>query len=107
MQQDPERSLTLQEKIVELYQNVNIKSKAQLIFTTHNTALLDSDLFRRDQIYFIEKNRYGSSLLYSLYDYKIRKDAAFEKNYLIGKFGAIPIVSDISEIFGENFKDEE
>lgn len=67
---------------------------AQILFTTHDTFHLKDDLLRRDEIWFVEKNR-GVSNLYSLADFeyngaKIRKDADFEKNYLLGKYGAIP-----------------
>ncbi|MGV3527102.1 MAG: AAA family ATPase [Candidatus Sericytochromatia bacterium] len=70
---------------------------AQLIFTTHNTTLLDH-VFRRDQIWFTEKNRYGASELYSLAEFsenghKVRKDAAFQKQYLEGRYGATPYLS--------------
>lgn len=67
---------------------------AQLLFTTHNTRLLAEDLLRRDQVWFAEKNRYGESELYSLLDIDEpnirRNDASFEKNYLLGKYGAVP-----------------
>ena len=68
-------------------------NNAQLIFTTHDTNLLDQELFRRDQIWFTQKDVYGASELYSLVEYgkgKTRDDMALEKNYLDGKFGAKP-----------------
>ena len=77
--------------------------KAQLIFASHDTNLLRKDLFRRDQIWFAEKNEFGATDLYSLVEYKInqanavRNDASFEKDYLIGKYGAIPYVGDIQK----------
>jgi len=71
-------------------------SNAQLIFTTHNTNLLDLDIFRRDQIWFTEKNpNFGSTDLYSLMEYySPRKDMDIQKGYLAGRFGAIPFISD-------------
>lgn len=69
---------------------------AQLIFTTHDAWQLNSGLLRRDEIWFAEKNSDGCSSLFSLIDFvdeegdKIRKDENFEKNYLVGKYGAIP-----------------
>ena len=69
---------------------------AQLIFTTHDTNLLDQELFRRDQIYFTQKDIYGASELYSLVEYgkgKARDDLVLEKNYLKGKFGATPHIN--------------
>lgn len=78
---------------------------AQLIFATHDTSLLNSDIFRRDQIWFAEKRKTGSTDLYSLSEYKlankIRKDASFEKDYLNGRYGSIPFIG--SENFLENF----
>jgi hypothetical protein len=77
---------------------------AQLIFTTHDTNLFSYGNFRRDQIYFIEKDNYGASDLYSLVEYreedgnKIRKDRSFENDYLKGRYGAIPMLGNISKI---------
>lgn len=62
----------------------------QLIFTTHDTNLLDLELLRRDEIWFVEKDRQGSSSLYSLAEFKTRPDLKIEKGYLNGRFGAIP-----------------
>lgn len=81
--------------LVELFQNPEInKNNAQLIFSTHDTNLLDQDLFRRDQIWFTEKKDDNSTDLYSLDDFTVRKDAAIEKGYLQGKYGAIPYMKD-------------
>lgn len=77
--------------LVELFHNPEInKNNAQLIFSTHDTNLLDQDIFRRDQIWFTEKKEDKSTDLYSLDDFRVRKDAAIEKGYLQGKYGAIP-----------------
>ena len=66
---------------------------AQLIFTSHNTNLLDLDVLRRDQIWFTEKDEQTAATdLFSLYDFSIRKDAKVEKGYLIGRYGAIPFI---------------
>lgn len=79
---------------------------AQLIFTTHDVYLLDSKLLRRDEIWFTEKIK-GESTLYSLADFedergnKIRKDEDYLKNYLVGKYGAIPHLKDIDFNIGE------
>lgn len=80
------------------------RKNAQLIFATQNSRLLSEALFRRDQIWFTSKNRFGESELFSLYDFKengdkIRKDEAFEKNYLLGKYGAVPQLSEL-DLFG-------
>ncbi|MCI2049505.1 MAG: ATP-binding protein [Lachnospiraceae bacterium] len=69
---------------------------AQLVFTSHDSWQLNSNILRRDEVWFIEKASNGISTLYSLADFvdddgvKIRKDENFEKNYLLGKYGAIP-----------------
>lgn len=69
---------------------------AQLVFTAHDTWQLANDMLRRDEIWFTDKNEEGVSTLYSLADFtiedgsKIRKDENYEKNYLLGKYGAIP-----------------
>lgn len=78
---------------------------AQLIFTTHDTNLLSADLFRRDQVWFVEKSRHGASDLYSLVEYRVdskrvRNDASFEKDYVMGRYGAIPFIGDLSELLG-------
>lgn len=65
--------------------------KAQLIFTTHDISLLNNAQFRRDEVVFVDKNERGESCLYALSDLKVREDATFSKEYLQGKYGAIPI----------------
>ncbi|HRN55007.1 MAG TPA: ATP-binding protein [Agriterribacter sp.] len=83
-------------KLVALFNSKEINRKnAQLIFNTHDTNLLSSGLFRRDQIWFVEKNKYGEARLYSLSDFKsenVRKTEAFEDNYIRGKYGAVPFL---------------
>lgn len=76
--------------IIDIFQSAS-NTKAQLIFTTHDISLLNKDQFRRDEILFVDKNHMGGSKLYSLSDLKIREDATFSKDYLQGKYGAIPI----------------
>jgi AAA15 family ATPase/GTPase len=69
-----------------------------LILTTHDTNLLRPDLFRRDQIWFTEKGSDGSSELYSLAEVKgVREDAAWEKQYLAGRYGAVPLLNRFGE----------
>jgi uncharacterized protein len=87
-------------KIVELY-NKN-ENQAQLIFVTHDTNLLDNKLLRRDQIAFIEKDKYGASHLYNLVEFKgVRNDASFEKDYLDGRYGAVPFVGNFEYVFSK------
>jgi len=81
----------LTQKIIELFNSESNKFNSQLIFNTHDTNLLSNKILRRDQVWFVEKDRFGASHLYSLAEYKdIRSDEAYEKNYLKGKYGAIP-----------------
>ncbi|MEA3316353.1 MAG: ATP-binding protein [Bacteroidota bacterium] len=81
-------------KLVSLFNSKELNPKnAQLIFNTQNTNLLSSGLFRRDQIWFTEKNKFGEANLYSLADFKtnnVRKTESFEENYIRGKYGSIP-----------------
>jgi hypothetical protein len=67
---------------------------AQLIFTTHDTSLLDQEIMRRDQIWFIEKNRANASHLYPLSDFKPRAGEALQKGYLNGRYGALPYIRE-------------
>jgi AAA15 family ATPase/GTPase len=87
-------------KIVEIFNSKELNPKnAQLIFNTHDTNLLSADIFRRDQIWFVEKDRYGAGKLYSLSDFKeVRKEENFEDNYIRGKYGAIPVISEFENI---------
>lgn len=80
---------------------------AQLVFTTHDSWQLSNNLLRRDEIWFTEKEQSGVSTLYSLADFvdedgvKIRKDESYEKNYLLGKYGAIPTLKYFDMFKGE------
>lgn len=88
----------LTKKIVELYNSFENK-KSQLIFSTHDTNLLSSDLLRRDQIDFVEKDKYGASHLYTLVEINgVRNDASFEKDYIQGKYGAIPFLGGFTNL---------
>jgi uncharacterized protein len=94
-------------ELLKIFQSgINTKN-AQLIFASHDTNLLRNDLLRRDQIWFTEKDDKGSTDLYSLVEYKInqatsvRNDASFEKDYLIGKYGAIPYFGNIPKFLND------
>lgn len=76
-------------------------SKAQLIYTTHDTTLMDKKFFRRDQIWFVQKDEFGYSELSSLSDFKVRSDASFEKDYLAGVYGGIPLLKEFTLQEGE------
>ncbi len=83
----------------------DVKNRSQLLFTTHNERLMDLSELRRDQIWFTEMTNTKSTDLYSLAELKdIRKDENTEKNYLLGKYGAFPLIDeDLAKILiGEN-----
>lgn len=90
-------------ELIRLFQSKLNNGDAQLIVTTHDTNLLRKDILRRDQIWFAEKDIYGISDIYSLVEYKInqatsvRNDATFSKDYLLGKYGAIPYFGNIEK----------
>ncbi len=91
--------------IVKLFNSpLHNKLNAQLVFATHDTNLLNYGCFRRDQIYFTEKNEFEATDLYSLVEYiepdgkKVRNDRSFEKDYIAGRYGAIPFVGNFSKL---------
>lgn len=87
---------SLHAKLVEYIVNMFHQSEsAQLIYTTHNTYLLDTSKLRKDQVYFVNKRKDASSDLYSLFDFKdFRENMDLEKAYLQGRFDAIPYIDD-------------
>ena len=85
--------------IIDLFYKEN--SEAQLIYTTHDTTLLDKKFFRRDQIWFVQKDEFGYSKLTALSDFKVRSDASFEKDYLAGVYGGIPFLKDFKVKAGD------
>ncbi|WP_300171754.1 ATP/GTP-binding protein [uncultured Nitrosomonas sp.] len=84
-------------ELVRLFHRLNINTGgAQLIFTTHDTSLLDApDLLRRDQIWFVEKDRDQASSLVALSEFSPRKNEALERGYLMGRYGGVPFFSSI------------
>ncbi|MEP7343186.1 MAG: ATP-binding protein [Acidobacteriota bacterium] len=90
-------------EIIRLFNsNETNPHNAQLIFTTHDTSLLTNTLFRRDQIWFAEKKEAGATDLYSLAEFKVRNDASYEKDYIQGRYGAVPFVGDIHRLVGDS-----
>lgn len=90
---------SLTKAIVKLF-NSEKNKVAQLCFVTHDTNLLDNDLLRRDQIYFAEKNQRGETSIYSLNEIKgVRNDSSLEKDYIKGKYGAVPFIRNLNSIF--------
>lgn len=92
----------LTKALLKIFQSEKLNpKKAQLIFTTHDTNLMDQTVFRRDQIWFTTKNSRGESSLFSMVDFsELREGHAFEKWYLSGKFGALPELDSIEKAFG-------
>ena len=87
-------------KIIGLFNSAKTNPKgAQLLFTTHDTFLLSAGMFRRDQIWFTQKNSFGSTEAYSLVEYKVRSNTPFERDYLLGKYGATPIIGEMERVF--------
>ena len=87
--------------IINLFNNPKTNpNNAQLLFSTHDTNLLSPDLFRRDQVWFTEKNEIEQTDLYCLYDItlpdgtRVRNDSNYEKNYIRGRYGAIPFITN-------------
>lgn len=93
--------------IIKLFNSYS-NTRAQLIFATHNLTCMNKECFRRDQIWFTEKNGLGESNLFSLADYKndenkkVRNDASYSKDYLQGKYGAVPFIKEIDLSCKEN-----
>ena len=95
--------------IINLFHNSDTnKGNGQLIYSTHDTVNLNKETFRRDEIWFVEKDKNGVSELYSLSDYiiedengnakKVRNDATYNKDYLTGRYGAIPVLEEFDII---------
>lgn len=93
--------------IINLFHNSEINiGNGQLIYSTHDTINLNKDVFRRDEVWFTEKDSNGVSELYSLADYiieyndgnmkKVRNDATYNKDYLTGRYGAIPVLGEFN-----------
>lgn len=92
----------LVKRIIALFNNAQTNPKgSQLLFTAHDTYLLSAGLFRRDQVWFTQKDNFGATELYSLAEYKVRSTSPFEKDYLLGKYGATPLIGDMETIFKE------
>ena len=92
----------LTKEIVSLFNDPVRNSKhAQLVFATQDTNLLDNQLLRRDQIWFVEKDRQGASYLYSLAEFRVRNDATYEKDYIHGRYGAIPFLGGMRHVLSE------
>ena len=100
--------------IIDMYTDMEINcNKAQLIFTSHDLSTMNSEVFRRDEIWFVAKGKAQNSKLYSLVEFKtangeiVRSDAKYDKQYLEGKYGADPYLQRIIDWRVISGKDEE
>lgn len=86
-------------KIAELFNSgLTNPRNAQLVFNTQSTHLLSSELFRRDQVWFVEKDRFGKASLFSLVEFKVRRTDRFENDYLDGKYGGMPYLAEFDDL---------
>jgi hypothetical protein len=81
--------------LVQQFQRPHNDHDAQLIFSTHDTTLLDPELLRRDQFWLVEKDPRGRSSLTPLLDYSPRKGESLERGYLKGRYGAVPFIGEL------------
>ncbi len=82
--------------LVELFHNTSLNKKnAQLVFTTHDSSTLDSTLFRRDQVWFVQKDQEQATQLYPLTDFQPRPHEALQRYYLEGRYGALPFIGEL------------
>ncbi len=93
-----ERSLhpKLTSRFIELFDKLHPEQKIQLVFTTHESSIMDQELFRRDEIWFVERDKNNNSCIYSLDIFKERYDKKLSKAYLEGRYGAIPVFTSFS-----------
>lgn len=94
----PQMTIKFVETFLEFSQNTN----AQLIITTHESNLMDLDILRRDEIWFAEKEFDNTTTLYTLEKFKVRYDKVIAKDYLAGRYGAVPIFKDFEYVWGRN-----
>ena len=86
----------LTQQLVSLFNRVHAQDDCQLVFTTHENAIMSFEYFRRDEIWFVERNGQGHSVLFPLdkfADNRARSDARVNKQYLEGRYGGIPVLS--------------
>jgi uncharacterized protein len=104
-----ERSMhpILARKFVEFFLKAARGSNSQIIFTTHESTLLDLEILRRDGIWFTEKDETGATRLYSLAEFKVRNDLRIDKGYLQGRFGAIPFLGGIDHLIEDASRTED
>jgi hypothetical protein len=87
-------------EFIKFYSESCPGSRRQLIVTTHEVQLLDQELLRRDEYWFVEKDKKQQTQLYSLSEFNIRNDLKVRKGYLAGRFGAIPVIGGMQQLEG-------
>ena len=85
-------------KFVETFLKLAEQKKIQLIVTTHESRLMDFELLRRDEIWFVNKRKSGETDIYSLEEYNARFDQKIDKAYLEGRYGGVPVFSTVFPI---------
>lgn len=88
-------------KFIETFFKVTKNRNTQLFITTHESNLLDLQLLRQDEIWFVERDNEYTSRLYSLDNFKVRYDKKIDKDYLEGRYGAIPIFKNFDLAVGD------
>ena len=89
-------------KFVETFLKWTMQKNTQLIITTHESNLMDLNILRRDEIWFAEKENDNTTKLYTLEKFKIRYDKVINKDYLAGRYGAVPVFKDFDYLWGED-----
>jgi len=84
--------------LVSRFNSSTNRRDGQLVFASHDVGLLDPKRIRRDQVWFVEKDDFGASRLYSLAEFKVRKDAKFDREYLLGLFGSVPRITNTQDL---------
>ena len=87
-------------KFVETFLKFSENKTTQLIITTHESNLMDLNILRRDEIWFAEKEQNNNTNLYTLEKFKIRYDKVVSKDYLAGRYGAVPVFKDFEYVWG-------
>jgi AAA15 family ATPase/GTPase len=88
----------LLKRFLELFMEHNEDGSRQMVFSTHESSIMSQELFRRDEIWFVDRSEDGNSRLYSLDRFKDRFDKDIAKAYLDGRYGAIPVFSDFERV---------
>lgn len=97
----------LTSEFIDLFYKLSENNKAQLIVTTHDAFLMDLDKIRQDEIWFIERRNDHSSCIYSLDKFKARYDKKVDKDYLIGRYGAVPVFNSLFDSVVKEVKEDE